>query len=194
MIRYLPLKLRLALACLPLLAAGGATAAGETYGQVLPERSTLTFVSKQMGVAVDGRFRQFATTLAFDPARPAQGSARFELDMASIDAGSKDANDEVVGKAWFDVRTHPRATFVSSSVKALGGDRYEVAGTLTIKGRALPVTAPFTFRQEGGNAVFAGHFPLRRLDFGIGEGLWSDTSVVANDVQIRFHIVAAPRK
>lgn len=175
-----------------LLAASGAQAV--EFSSVQAEKSTLTFVSKQMGVAVDGRFRKFAASLAFDPAKPTQGSARLELDMSSIDAGSKDANDEVVGKAWFNVKAFPTATFVSSSVKALGGDRYEVAGKLTIKGRTQDVTAPFTFRQDGAAGVFDGYFVLKRLDFAIGDGAWSDTSAVANEVQIKFHVVAAARK
>ena len=32
----------------------------------------------------------------------------------------------------------------------------------------------------------------RRLEFGVGDGVWSDVSTVANEVQIKFHIVAAP--
>ncbi|MBA3995584.1 MAG: polyisoprenoid-binding protein [Candidatus Accumulibacter sp.] len=175
------------------LGAAGSAAAVE-FGQVQAEKSTLTFVSKQMGVAVDGKFRKFATTLSFDPAKPTQGSARLDLDMASIDAGSKDANDEVVGKAWFNVKEHPQASFVSTSVKALGGDRYEAAGKLTIKGKTQDVKAPFTFRQDGGNGIFDGYFTLKRLDFAIGDGAWSDTSAVANEVQIKFHVVAAARK
>lgn len=172
-----------------------ATAAGAAeYGTVLADKSTLTFTSKQMGVPVDGKFKKFATTLAFDPAKPAAASAKLELDLASIDAGSPDANGEVVGKPWFNLKVFPTATFVSSSVKPLGGDKFELAGKLTIKGKTQDLVAPVTFRQEAGNGVFDGTFTLKRLDFAIGEGAWSDVSTVANEVHIKFHIVAAPRK
>lgn len=183
---------RLTLAAAFLVAA---TAAGATeFGTVLADKSTLTFTSKQMGVPVDGKFKKFATTLAFDPAKPAAASAKLELDLASIDAGSPDANGEVVGKPWFNLKVFPTATFVSSSVKALGGDKFELAGKLTIKGKTQDLVAPVTFRQEAGNGVFDGTFTLKRLDFAIGEGAWSDVSTVANEVHIKFHIVAAPRK
>ncbi len=183
---------RLYLAAALLLAAGSAAAAD--FGTVLADKSTLTFTSRQMGVPVEGRFRKFTAALAFDPARPAAASARLDLDLASIDAGSRDANDEVVGKAWFNLKAFPTATFVSSSVKPLGGDRYELAGKLTIKGKTQDLVAPVAFRQEGGNGVFDGAFTLKRLDFALGEGAWADVSTVANEVQIKFHIVAAPRK
>jgi len=175
-------------------AASFGSAQAVEFGQVQPEKSSLTFVSKQMGVPVDGNFRKFNVALAFDPAKPTQASAKMDVDLSSIDAGSKDANDEVAGKSWFNVKSFPMASFVSTGVKPLGGDRYEVAGKLTIKGKTQDVVAPATFRQEGGNGVFAGAFILKRLDFAIGEGMWSDISTVANEVQIRFLIVAAPRK
>lgn len=187
------MSLRIALASLALAAAATGAQAVE-YGQVLADKSSVTFTSRQMGVPVEGRFRKFNAALAFDPARPAQASARMDVDLASIDAGSKDANDEVAGKSWFNTKAFPTASFVTTGVKPLGGDRYEVAGKLTIKGRTQDVAAPATFRQEGGNGVFDGGFTLKRLDFAIGEGPWSDVSAVANEVQIRFHIVAAPRK
>ena len=76
-------------------------------------------------------------------------------------------------------------------MKPLGGDKYEVAGKLTIKGRTQDVVAPFTFRQDGGNGIFDGGFTLKRLDFGVGDGAWADVGTVANEVQIKFHIVAA---
>jgi hypothetical protein len=40
------------------------------FNQVQPDKSAVSFVYKQMGVAVDGRFRKFSGQLAFDPANP----------------------------------------------------------------------------------------------------------------------------
>ena len=184
--------IRLTLAAAILISAASSASAVE-YGQVLAEKSRLSFVSKQMGVPVEGRFQKFAATLLFDPAKPAVASAKLELDLGSIDAGSPEANDEVAGKPWFNLKIFPTATFVSSTVKALGGERYELAGKLSIKGKTQEISAPLTFRQEGGNGVFDGSFTLKRLDFAIGEGIWSDIATVANEVHIKFHMVAAPR-
>jgi polyisoprenoid-binding protein YceI len=171
-----------------------APAAAVEYNQVLPERSAIAFTSKQMGVPVDGRFRRFSAAMNFDPAKLATASARIDIDLASIDAGSKDADDEVVGKQWFNTKAFPTASFVSSGVRALGGDRYEALGKISIKGRTQDAALPFTFKPEGGNAVFDGNLTLKRLDFAIGEGPWSDVGTVANEVQVKFRIVAASKK
>lgn len=172
-----------------LVLAGASVAA--SYTRVVPEKSSLAFVSQQMGVSVDGAFKRFSATLDFDPAKPEGGKATLDIDLASIDAGGPEANDEVKGKNWFDVKQFPTARFVSSSVKALGGGKFEVRGQMSIKGRTRDVSAPFTLKQEGANAVLEGSFPIKRLDYGVGTGAWGDTSVVADEVQIRFRLTVA---
>ena len=160
------------------------------YSVVQTDKSALTFVSKQMGVPVNGRFPRFTAQVAFDSAKPDAAKVNISIDLASIDAGSKDANDEVVGKEWFNIRLFPAATFTSATVKSLGGGKYEVTGALSIKGKSKPVAATFAFKPEGNSAVFEGGFILKRIDFAIGEGPWADVSLVANEVQINFRIVA----
>jgi polyisoprenoid-binding protein YceI len=144
-----------------------------------------------MGVAVDGRFKRFSSQIAFDPAKPAAARAAFDVELASVDTGAAEGDEEVAGKAWFNTRAFPTARFVSGSVKALGGNRYEVAGQLSIKGRTQDVVVPATFTAQGNSGVFDGSFTIRRADFAIGEGSWAKFDVVANDVQIRFRISAA---
>lgn len=161
------------------------------FTQVEARQSSLNFTYTQMGVAAEGQFRRFPSQLRFDPAQPANASASLEIDMASVDTGSPEANEEVAGKAWFNTKAHPSARFVSTAVRPLGGDRYEVAGKLTIKGVTRDVTAPASFKQTGNRGVFAGTFTLKRADYNIGEGMWADFGTVANEIQIRFRITAS---
>ena len=156
-----------------------------------PQQSSVTFVSKQMGVPVEGSFRKFSATFRVDPAKPEQGRARIDIDLASIDTGNDEANQEVAGKAWFDSKTYPAASFVSGQVRALGKGRFEVMGDMTIKGKTLKVRAPFTLEQKAGALVVAGSFPLKRLDYGIGSGIWGDTEVVADEVRLDFRFTLA---
>ena len=161
------------------------------FNQYQHGRSSLSFVYKQMNVPVDGQFKSFRAKLAFDPAKPAAAKAEFEIDLASVDAGSKDANDEVAGKAWFDTKTYPVARFVATSVKPLGNNRYEVAGKMSIKGRTQDLSTPVTVTQQGSNATFDGALVLKRADYGIGDGVWADFGTVANEIQIKFRLVAS---
>jgi polyisoprenoid-binding protein YceI len=46
-----------------------------------------------------------------------------------------------------------------------------------------------TLTQAKGLSTASGAFTLKRLDYRIGEGDWTDTSIVANDVQVQFKLV-----
>ncbi|KYC28837.1 conserved exported protein of unknown function [Sterolibacterium denitrificans] len=162
------------------------------YGTVQLGKSSIRFVARQMGVPTDGHFSRFGAQLAFDPAKPESGRARIEVDLASIDVGGAEANEEVKSKSWFNIKETPAATFVSSQLRALGSGRYEAVGRMSIKGRTQEIVAPFTAKQEGANMVLDGSIPIRRLQYGIGEGMWSDVSVVADEVQVNFRFVLSP--
>lgn len=166
------------------------------FKQVLTNESAVTFGYTQMGVPLDGKFNKFSAQMNFDPAKLATAQARLDIDIASIDTGNDEANDAVVGKLWFNTKSYPSASFVSTGLKLLGGNRYEASGKLSIKGKTLEVKAPVTFQASGNRGVFDGSFNINRLDYTIGEGEWTDVSTVANAIQIKFHLVvnAAPGK
>jgi polyisoprenoid-binding protein YceI len=161
---------------------------------VLYDQSRITCVSRQMNVPVEARFKKFSAQIAFDPARPAAGTARIEIETDSFDIDNAEVNDEAKSKPWFDAHNFPTAKFISAGIKPLGGGRFEVRGPLTIKGKTQEVVTPFTYKEEAGAAVFDGAFAIRRLQYSIGEGVWKDTDTVADEVQIKFHIVVAAGK
>lgn len=160
------------------------------YTQVQPDKSAINFTYKQMGVAVDGKFRKFTSQLNFDPTKPTAAKATFEVELASVDTGAPEGDQEVAGKPWFNTKAFPTAKFVSGTVKPLGGNKYEVGGQLTIKGKTQDVVVPATFTPQGNTGVFDGSFTIRRADFSIGEGSWAKFDIVANDVVIKFRITA----
>lgn len=178
----------LAVACALAVLAPAAHAV--EFNQLQLNKSSLSFVYRQMNVPVEGQFKSFRSKLAFDPAKPAAARAELEIDLASIDAGSKDANDEVAGKAWFNTKAFPIAKFVATSVKPLGGNRLELAGKMSIKGKTLDLVTPVTVTQQGNSASFDGSLVLKRADYGIGDGIWADFGTVANEIQIKFRLVA----
>lgn len=161
--------------------------------QIDAAQSSIVAVSRQMGVPVEGRFKRFAAQVSFDPAKPAEGKASVEIDIASFDLGAEDFNRETVKPEWFNAARFPKATFVTTAIKPAGAGKFEAGGTLTIKGITREVVAPVSFRAEGGRQVFEGVLPIKRLQFNIGEGEWKDTSTVADDVQIRFRIVTVKK-
>lgn len=173
-----------------LLAAGQAGAQG-----VLIDRSEIRFVSKQMGANIEGRFRKWKANIVFLPKDPGASKADFEIDLASIDLASDEAETEIKRPLWLDTAKFPVAKFVSSSVRDAGADKYEVTGALTIKGITRATVVPVTVGKDAtGNSVAQGSFTLRRLDFKIGEGEWADPNTVADEIIVRVRMVLPPVK
>ena len=164
------------------------------YQAVQLDKSKISFSFKQMGVGMDGHFAKFSPQLSFDPAKPEQTKASIEIDLASIDAGSEEADQEVVGKSWFNTSAFPKAVFVAKQVKQTAPNVYEVLGTLTIKGRGRDVKFAMKHAPQGKLGILTGSFTLQRADYAIGEGMWSKFDVVANDILVSFQITALTGK
>lgn len=178
---------------IPLLAllALGMPAAAATVDYA---KSEISFISKQMNVPVQGRFRKFTAQVDFDAKKLEAARAQMEVELASVDTGSTEADAEVVKKGWFNTSAFPTAKFVSTSVRQTAPEKYEARGKLSIKGIGQEVTAPFSVKRSGDVVTYAGEFMIKRLQFKIGEGLWSDTDTVADEVQVKFRIVTTGNK
>ena len=171
---------------LMLAMAGAALAHAEQ--KLVPAQSDIAFVSKQMGVAMEGHFKKFDAQIAFDPAKPETGKIALTVDIASATLGAPEMDGELPKTTWFNTAKFPQATFQSTAIKGLGGGKFEVAGKLAIKGNTRDIVVPVTLAQNGATTTASGVLTIKRLAFKIGENEWADTSMVADDVQIKFKL------
>jgi polyisoprenoid-binding protein YceI len=161
-----------------------------------PAKSSVSAVFKQLNVPVEAKFKKFSAQIDFDSAKPESGKAGVDIDIASFDLGEAEYNAEVQKKDWFNAAQFPKASFVSSAIKATpgapAGTKYDVTGKLTIKGKSADVHFPLSVKKEGAAQVFDGTVAIKRLAFNVGEGEWKDTGMVADEITIKFHFVATP--
>jgi len=155
-----------------------------------PAKSSVSAVFKQMSVPVEGKFKRFTAQIDYNSAKPETSKANMDIDVASFDLGDAEFNKEAQKKEWFNGPQFPKATFVSTALKPAAGGKLDVTGKLTIKGKTMDVGFPINVKQEGNAQVFEGALPIKRLAFNIGEGEWKDTSMVADEVVIKFRVVA----
>jgi len=167
------------------LGAAFSSAHAATFQAIVPEKSSVTFSYKQMGVAMDGKFKKFNAQLSLDTAKADKTKGSIDIDLASIDTGSSEADQEVVGKSWFNVAAHPKASFVLKSLKPAGANAYEALGQLTIKGQTRELRTPLKLNAP---STLVGSFVLKPADFGIGEGMWAKFDVVANEITVHFNL------
>jgi polyisoprenoid-binding protein YceI len=159
--------------------------------RLVPDKSQIVFVTRQMGVPVEGTFKKFDAQVAFDPRKPEGGSVALQIDTASAGFGIPMSDAELPKAPWFDAMHFPQASFQSSTIKALGDGKFEMAGKLTLKGTARAVTVPVSIATAGSYAVATGSLTIQRLDFKVGDGEWTDTSMVGNEVQVKFRFTLA---
>ena len=182
-LHVLLLPLACAVAGLPVRAASGVAAPALVAAQ-----SEISFVSHQMGVPIDGRFRKFDAQVQFDPKAPQKAHFVIDVDVTSVSLPTSDAMEEVVKPAWFNSKNFPAAQFASTAILPLDKGRYEISGRLTIKGQSQDVIVPVAITQSAGITTAAGEIVLHRLAFAIGDGEWRDTSVVADNVEVKFRL------
>ena len=164
-------------------------AQAQAPAKLVPAQSEVAFVTKQMGVPVDGKFKKFDAQITLDPKKPETGSITFSIDMLSASMGVAETDSEMPKAIWFNAAKFPQATFKSTSIKGLGNGKFEVAGKLDIKGNVRDVVVPVLITQNGTYSTATGSFLLKRLEFKIGEAEWADTTVVANDVMVKLKLV-----
>jgi polyisoprenoid-binding protein YceI len=154
-------------------------------------KSGITATFRQMHVPVEGVFKVFRGTINFDPKNLTAARARIEINTASFDLEAPEYEEELRGKEWFDTPAYPKASFVSSSVSAVGPNRFEAKGKFTLKGKTQEIKVPFTMHSYGGARVFEGELPISRKAFEIGSAEWDDT--LEDKVIVKFRITAAAK-
>ena len=152
-------------------------------------KSQISFGFKQENVPGEGKFRKFSAQVSFDAAKPEATKANVEVDVTSVDLGDPNWNNDIQSPSWFDAAKFPKSTFViASGTKAVAGGKFEAPAKFTLKGVTRDVMASFTAKADAGGTLLEGTVPLKRNDFKIGEGEWTDTSQLADEVLVKFKI------
>ena len=123
------------------------------------------------------------------------------IDVGSINSDSRDRDQVIRSKDLFDVATWPTALFEAPRFDHQGDGLYEAHGQLTMRDVTRDVVLPFQLTIEDHpddaarlRAHAVGELSVLRLDYGVGQGQWQDTSVVADDVLIKIDIIATRPK
>ena len=134
-----PVRTYFTVVALALLAATAAPACAQQ--KLVPAQSEIVFVSKQMGVPVEGKFKRFDAQVSFDPKKPEASKIGLTIDLASVALGVAETEAELAKPDWFAIKQFPQATFQSSAVKQSAPGKFDVAGKLSIKGVSHDIVA-----------------------------------------------------
>jgi polyisoprenoid-binding protein YceI len=183
---------RLATARMAIIAALACTlglAIAATQWLMQPKESKLTFVGTQAGAEFEGVFEKFTADIKFDPKDLATSRFDVKIDVASVNTQDGERDDTMKGADLFNVKRWPTSQYVADKFTDLGGGKFSATGKLTLRDVTRDVPIEFTFEDKNGSAWLKGSAKLKRIDFGVGQGEWKDTSTVANDVKIKFALL-----
>lgn len=184
-----------------LLFARPAIAAPDDVWAIDPRASTLAFTASQVGAFVNGRFPAWTGEIFLDPSALTAARIDIRIQTPAATTSSRDIDSLLRGASFLDVQRFPEARFIANSVVRAGGDRYEARGKLTIRDVTRDAVLPFTLtltddpsRPGSLRATARGRLLIKRLDYGVGQGEWSATGQVADDVTIDVSVVASRPK
>jgi polyisoprenoid-binding protein YceI len=135
------------------------------------------------------RFAVKEGSLVWDPTNP----ANIKLEVT---VNTKTITDPIVYRIplesaeFLDIAKFPEAKFVSTAVRATGGNRYEVDGQLTLLGLTKPAQIQATLVGARGGATatvgFAGSMNVNWPEYK-GPGMSASSGVVAVAVDAEFN-------
>ena len=174
-----------------LLFGQNASAAARAW-ELDTDHSNVYFSIEHIYAKVQGRFAAIAATVHFDPANLNESRFDFEIKVDSIDTGIKQRDDHLRSADFFASSDHPLITFTSNAVTAAGEGVYQVAGTLTVKGKSRDLVLPLTLAGVKDHpatpgkqvAGFNGRLSVDRLALGVGDGKFHQMGLLGKEVEV----------
>ncbi|GAB3930150.1 YceI family protein [Kribbella albertanoniae] len=140
-----------------------------TGDYVIDQANThLGFVARHtVGPRVRGRFDKVEGHVHLDGQDPARSSIAVTIRADSIETHNRQRDLHLRTK-FFACADHPVITFTSTTVAALGENRFDVTGVLMIRGLTKLVKVRFElFGEQDRRLRFGGTAAVNRMDWGV---------------------------
>lgn len=124
--------------------------ASPTRFAVDPVYSNLAFSIKNLQIStVKGHFKDYKASVTYDEKKRLFTAMQAVIKVASVDTDNAGRDGHLGEDDFFNVKKFPTMTFKMTSYKALGGNKGEVTGELTIAG----VTKSIKLKSELGGII-----------------------------------------
>ena len=157
-------------------------------------------ISHLVIATVEGKFTGFTGDIMFDAKEPLKSKNSFtinaKIDSNTIDTANEKRDKHLRSGDFFDVKKHPKLTFVTKRIATTDGKHYKLTGDLTMAGKTKSVTLDTKYlgtvdAYDVKRIVFTAKTTIKRADFGL---TWNDLvesgPVVGSEVEIELKIQA----
>lgn len=172
------------LALPPPPARSTAPAPAAAGGNWTVSQGTLAITIRQSQAPIPGSITGWSAAITYDD-QSRTGTVLVTIPLARLTIGS--VTPQALGPEFLDAARFPTATFRATIAET--GGRLTATGPLSLHGREVPVSLPFTLDIRGDHATMSGQVTLDRRDFGIGAN-FRDEATVAFPVTIDVTLMA----
>jgi polyisoprenoid-binding protein YceI len=184
----------LAMAGILLLSLNGMAQA--TKWAVDKGHSNVKFTVTHMTVSeVEGSFKIFDGTMEHTKADFTDAKVNFSVDVNSVNTDNERRDGHLKGDDFFNAAQFPQMKFVSTGIKSLGNNKYQLMGNLTIRDVTKPVVFDVTYggsvnTQRGKKAGFKAKGTINRFDYNLKWDRATEAGglVVGKDVELQLNI------
>ncbi len=170
-------------------------APARTTWKIDPSHTNVEFAVRHLMITtVRGRFTDVRGTVRTDEADLTASEIDVTIGAASIDTREPQRDTHLRSADFFDVEKFPDLRFVSRRIESAGGDRYTVAGDLTIRGVTHEVTLDAVSEGRGKDpwggerAGFSATTKINRSRFGLTWNQLLEAGGVAVSDEVRISI------
>ena len=170
--------------------------------EIDPTHSTVGFKINHLTISrVSGRFAEFKGVFSFNPVDVPASSAEAAIVVKSLNTDQAKRDEHLRSEDFFDVLKFPEMKFKSREIRDVIGEKFKVAGDLSIRGITKPVVLDVTYggtvKDMSGaqRAAFSATTKISRKDFGLtwNKVLETGQIVVGDEVFIDLEIEGVRR-
>ena len=160
------------------------SSSGQTR-KLLAEKSKIEFVGAKPDGKHSGGFAKFSAEMNAAKVTD-DASLKLEIDTASIFSDNEKLTAHLKTPDFFNVRSHPKATFESTKIERKDDQSGVIHGKLTILGKEKEIAIPVQIGQLDGNVVLKAAFEIDRTDFGMDYGAGKIDNAVKISAELHF--------
>jgi polyisoprenoid-binding protein YceI len=173
------------------------TTTNKTKWLIDPAHTQIQFKVKHLVIAtVTGSFDKFEGMMDSSREDFTDAEVWFSADTASVNTGTPDRDNHLISADFFDSANHPKLTFKSASIKKKDGDKYKLAGDLTIRGTSRSIDLDVEYgglmKDPWGNTKVGFELTgkLHRKDYGLNWNAITEAGglVVSEEVKISINV------
>lgn len=158
--------------------------------------SNVKFTVTHMTVSeVEGSFKIFDGNVEHTKADFSDAKINFSVDVNSVFTDNERRDGHLKGDDFFNAAQFPTMKFVSTAMKPLGNNKYQLSGNLTIRDVTKPVVFDVTYggtvnTGRGRKSGFKAKTTINRFDYNLkwDRAVEAGGLVVAKDVDIQINV------